>query len=169
MELTKQGEEHTLPVSIKPAQTIEELASTVEPAPQVNTQITIESTIKFSSKAEVIVILNNYLTQINTMKTNINKLIEIISESAEEIFCEPEVQGIQTASPPNPDFIYEPYEEDEESIYDYLSSRDPSNLTALPPKPPELEKKKAETNNEDFIKPVPIAPSKISEPPKHPK
>jgi len=169
MELTNQGEEHTLPVSIKPAQTIEELASTVDSAPQVATQMTVETTIKFSSKAEVIEILNNYLTQINTMKTGINKLIEIISESAEEIFNEPEVQGIQTASPPNPDFIYEPYEEDEESIYDYLSSRDPSNLTALPPKPPELEKKKAETNDKGFIKPVPIAPSKISEPPKHPK
>ncbi len=168
MELTKQGEEHTLPVSIKPGQTIEELASTVETAPQVETQMTVDSTITFSSKAEVIEILNNYLTQINTMKTNINKLIELISESAEEIFCEPKVQEIQTVTPSNPDFIYEPYKEEESSKNAYLSSQDTSNLTALPPKPPELDKKKAETNDEDFIKPVPIAPSKISEPPRPP-
>jgi hypothetical protein len=169
MELTKQGEEHTLPVSIKPAQPIEDTSSTVEPATQIAPGITAETPIKFTSKAEVIEILNNYLSQINTMKTSINKLIEIISDSAEEIFREPEVQEIQKVSTTNPDFIYEPYEEDEQPKHDYFGLQEPKDLTALPPRPAELKSKELEESEDSFIKPVPTAPSLISEPPKHPK
>ena len=168
MELTKQGAEHTLPVSIKPAQPIEEQVSTLEPVPQIEPSKAIETPIKFSSKAEVIGILNNYLNQINTMKNNINKLIEIISESAKEIFSEPEVQEVQTLAPTNPDFIYKPYEDDQEIESEQISAQKNSKLTALPPKPPEFQKKEAEDNGEIFIKPVPTAPLKISEPPKPP-
>jgi len=169
MELTKQGEEHTLPVSIKPAQPIVDISTSVEPASQIATQMTAESKIQFSSKAEVIEILNNYLNQINTMKTSINKLIEIISKSAEEIFSESVVQKTQTISTTNPDFIYEPYKEDEEIKPDYFGIHDTSNLTALPPRPPELQKKEIDASKDNFIKPVPTAPSIISEPPKPPK
>ncbi|MFX1340403.1 MAG: coiled-coil domain-containing protein [Promethearchaeota archaeon] len=169
MEFTKQGEEHTLPVSIKPVQTIEDISTSVKPVAQVATQITAEAPIKFSSKAEVIEILNNYRNQINAIKTSINKLIDIISESAEEIFCEPEVQNIQKVSPTNPDFIYEPYEEDEEVKRDYFGMQNTSDLTALPPRPPELLKKEVQANEDSFIKPVPTPPSNISGPSKPPK
>lgn len=169
MELTKQGAEHTLPVSIKPAQTIEEPPPMVVSTPQAKIQVPIETATQFSSKAEVIEILNNYLNQINFMKDNINKLIEIISKSAENIFYGPEIQEIQTTSTTNPDFIYKPYEEDDKIEFERIETQKNSTLTELPPRPPEFQKKEVEDNEDAFIKPVPTGPSIVSKPPKPPK
>ena len=169
MELTNVGTEHKLPISTTPTQPIEEYPSPDELSSQVETIQPIATTIKFSTKSDLIKILNNYLNQINTIKNSINKLIELLSESANEIFKEQSLQIMQDSTPINPDFIYEPYKEEEETEEVELQHQNNSELTRLPPKPPELKKKGSDDSEEVFIKPVPTAPAKISEPPKPPK
>ncbi|TFG26217.1 MAG: hypothetical protein EU532_10425 [Promethearchaeota archaeon] len=169
LELTNQGTEHKLPVSGKPTLQMEEYQSLDDSNSQIESIQPVDTTITFSTKADLLKILNNYMNQINIIKNSINKLIEIISESANEIFTEQTAQLIQDSTSINPDFIYEPYEDEEETESGELQTQSDSELTKLPPKPAELKQKGPNTSEEVFIKPIPSAPSKISEPPKPPK
>ncbi|TFG07433.1 MAG: hypothetical protein EU539_04995 [Promethearchaeota archaeon] len=167
LELTKQGTEHTLPISTKPAQAFQEGVVTSDKSPDFKAMEILEP-IEFSTKAELIETLNSYLNQINMIKNNLIRLLEVVSESSEELFSEQDIEQIKTKSkmPTNPDFIYEPYDEDEEGggLKDIFPVG-PKKLTALPPKPQGLGKKEGETDDEGFIRPVPTPPAKIKEVP----
>jgi hypothetical protein len=163
MELTKQGEEHTIPITSKPSQSTEEITTPKESLAQPDLIEQFDASIQFSSREELMAILENYLNQINMMKTNLQKLIEIVEKSAEEMFFTQEDMVIKSITPTNPDFVYKPFDDDEEEV-EY--EQENSLLTALPPKPEQIVKKEKESKEDIFIKPLPMRPGETKKTPK---
>lgn len=165
MEITNQGTEHELPSATNSTQQMEESPIFNGYTSQVGLVQTIDREIKFSTKEELVNILNNYLNQIETIKNSINRIIEIISGSANEIFTEQKFQVVENSAQINPNFVYEPYEDEEDmDYYTYLQTEASAKLTDLPPKPQGLKKKDSDSLEQGFTKPVPTAPATIRQP-----
>jgi peptidoglycan hydrolase CwlO-like protein len=162
MEVTKQGIEHKIPLMKKSLQLEETKTDKIEMPISMGKEDLI---IKFNTKEELITILKTYLNQISSMKNNIEKIMDILSQSTEEIFQKMDVKKHKADVAINPDYIYEPYSEADEIKSEKIQKdKEEITLTALPPKPGDLKQKESE--DKGFINPVPKPPTIISKQPK---
>ena len=139
MELTQQGTVHVAPnVPTQPSSNSTQIAEqyTSPYSSDIKTQSIdyishIDSTINFSSKEELIGLLNTYLYQINTIKNNIEDLVKHINVYGDILF----------GQIPETDEVIKTEETSYKSEATGVRNMDDGSLSALPPKPPGLEKK----------------------------
>ncbi|MFX1257075.1 MAG: hypothetical protein ACFFAN_04405 [Promethearchaeota archaeon] len=126
MELTQHGTNHDIPVpSVQTSnQLTEQYLSPISSSLQEQDFKSIKSIKQFSSRQELVNLLNSYLDQINTIKNSIEHIIKVVSTQDSNILWQaPEnVQNYQ------------------QSHQRTIKARDESYLSELPPKPRKLVK-----------------------------
>ncbi len=139
-----------------------ELNSTLDVQPEIITssvlsekrEINIDFSMKISKKSELFGLLKTFQNQISTIKTTIDKLVELSSESDEAII---ELQPDEISQTQKNDQSIQPKEEplpDPPKMSEDVKI-DESKLTALPQKPGSLIKEEFEEIEESGLKPVP--------------
>jgi hypothetical protein len=151
----------TMDVPTPVSQSIE-ITSTADGPPEITTSsvpsenrvINIDFSMKISKKSELLELLKIFQNQINIIKMTIDRLIEISSESDEDIHelqleeisqTQRNDQGIQFNEESHP----KPFKMSKDIKIDE------SELTALPPKPESLIKEGFEEIGESTLKPAP--------------
>ena len=142
----------------------------------------IDSSIEFNSKEELVNLLNTYLNQINTIKSNIEDLVKHVNESGEALFEQPPQERVAVEAHQHNAPLSTEYNHPSLASENAESSDDKNGtFSALPPKPAALTKRiEEEKSRKAFIglepvefkdrdtveKTTDVPMSEIKEPPK---
>jgi hypothetical protein len=140
--------------SVSPRNKIEKIESPSYLAPSEKRKIDIDFSMKITKKSELVELLKIFQSQINTIQSTINKLIEKIIDSENGINDSSNSEVLKNSSnsefdKPNKGEIPQV----EEKTNDVILTEEEPTLTALPPKPESF--KKDEIESEELLKSPP--------------